>query len=254
MARSTTLGISIQRTPFSETSQIVHFLTKDWGRIVCIAKGAFRDKNSYQGNIDLLSLNRITVSKRKGGSMALLSQRNLMNHFPGIRSNMKRFACAALMGELLRKGIQEGQKIPGVFQLALSVLDALDRGEVSADLILISLQAALLKMLGYEPVLDRCVECQSIPAPGNILTAFPGRGGVICQRCRDGETARITLSYETSRLIIESSYGRVPRPPQSPVSAGILREAWDFFELFFQYFLEKRINSYAFIRSWMCVI
>jgi hypothetical protein len=28
----------------------------------------------------------------------------------------------------------------------------------------------------------------------------------------------------------------------------IVKQVWGFFELFFQFFLEKRINSYAFIR------
>ncbi|RJR31260.1 MAG: hypothetical protein C4574_01355, partial [Candidatus Latescibacterota bacterium] len=61
MAAQSTLGIAIQRVPFSESSQVVHFLTRDNGRLVCMARGVFRPKSGLHGGIDLLTLNRITL-------------------------------------------------------------------------------------------------------------------------------------------------------------------------------------------------
>ncbi|MFH2000796.1 MAG: recombination protein O N-terminal domain-containing protein, partial [Planctomycetota bacterium] len=77
-----TTGLTLQRVPFSETSQVTTFLTHDLGRVVSMVKGAFRTKNNFQGNMDLMELSRLTFSKPKGGSMLLLRHRVLLNRYP----------------------------------------------------------------------------------------------------------------------------------------------------------------------------
>ena len=56
MARHVTEAICIYRNPYGDTSQIVHWLTRDLGREAALIRGAFREKNRYQGNEDLLDL------------------------------------------------------------------------------------------------------------------------------------------------------------------------------------------------------
>ena len=249
MAASTTLGVSIQRTPFSETSQIVHFLTRDFGRVTCIAKGAFREKNSFEGNIDLMVMSRIGFARRKGRSMALLRSRELLNHYPGLHDDLRAFSLAALMGELMRSGVQEGQVIPGLFSLLARSLDALDEGRPSGDFVALAFQGALLKMLGYEPELDRCVECRARPATNSLLCAYPSHGGIVCRNCPKASHEGYTLSWNASRFI--KGWGNTDPLSMDPsgLSPKISRELWAFFEGFFQYFLEKRINAYAFIKG-----
>ena len=249
MAKTTTLGISIQRSPFSETSQIVHFLTRDLGRVVCMAKGAFRAKNNFEGGIDLMELSRITVTRRRDGPVALLNQRKLLKHYPRLRGTMEGFASAALLSELLRWSVQECQRIPGLFDLTAATLDALEEGEAGRPAVLFVFQGALLKMLGYTPILDRCVECNKRPEPGNILTAYPGRGGVVCRRCHGLEKDRVSISWAASRLILECTAARPAPDAADPLPDKLIKEVWSFFELFFQYFLEKRIYSFALVKD-----
>ena len=149
-----TLGLSIQRFRFSETSQIVHFLTKDWGRIVCLVKGAYRPKNNFKGNIDLMELSRITFIRQKGSAIYLLRARKLMGNYPTLHQKIDAFAQSCLVTELLRHGVQEHQKIPGLFELVLVLLDSLESGKLPHQQVSFFFQGMFLRLLGYALNLD----------------------------------------------------------------------------------------------------
>ena len=55
MSTEKTEGVVIRQTDFSETSRIVTFYTRDWGRISVIAKGAKRLKGPFEAALDLLT-------------------------------------------------------------------------------------------------------------------------------------------------------------------------------------------------------
>jgi DNA repair protein RecO (recombination protein O) len=247
MRGSTTTGISIQRTPYSESSEVVDFLTRDFGRITCMVKGAFRQKNNYQGNIDLMVLSRLTLARKRGRSMALLRQRRLVEHYPGARRKLESFGLVALMAELLRRGIQEDQIIPGLFDLTVNTLDALEEGAVPSPWALFVFQGTFLKKLGYEPVLDRCANCHTQPPQGSALTFYPGLGGVVCRQCNNNGMEGFPLSWRASRVIMASMIHSPLEYPFPSLPEMLAQEVWLFFKHFFQYFLEKRINAYAFI-------
>jgi DNA repair protein RecO (recombination protein O) len=253
MTPFSTTGISMARSPFSETSQVVHFLTRDHGRVVCMVKGAFRVKNNFQGNLDLLGLSRITFSRTKGSAMALLRQRTLLESYTGIRHDLRRFAGASLMIELMKRSVQEGQRIPGLFSLTLNVLHAMETGQAEAEPLLFFYQGALLRMLGFAPVLDRCTECGARPSEGRLLAVFPGYGGIVCRNCRNGEGEGFHLSWNAARLIALCTQGELKSVLAIALDAKTALEAWTFYELFFQYHLERRINAYAFLRHIDCV-
>ncbi|MHC4941907.1 MAG: DNA repair protein RecO [Planctomycetota bacterium] len=249
MVPQTTLGVPIQRSPFSETSQIVHFLTQDWGRIVCMVKGAFRPKNNFRGNIDLLELNRISITRSRGSSIALLRSRKLLERYGVLHQHIGAFAHASLAAELIRHGVQERQKIPGLFELTLGVLSALEQGEVPPILLSFLFQGVYLSMLGFEPVLDHCVECRAEPAPGSLLAVFPKRGGVVCRHCRENDGEELRLSWDASRIIVHSIARDLPWLLQLKLDPRLTGEIWAFYTLFTQYYLEKRVNAYAFIKQ-----
>jgi DNA repair protein RecO len=213
-----------------------------------MVKGAFRAKNSYQGNFDLLVLSEISLAGQRR-ALPLLRQRRLLHHYPRLHRHLNAFAHAALVGELVKKGTQEGQKIQGLFPLVLRTLDALDRSEAPPGSVLLTFQGALLGMLGYRPVLDRCVHCSTRPPSGSLLRVYPVHGGVVCRHCRRQGDQGLDLSWNASRLVLSTVHPAYEAEWVREASVIESKTAWDFFELFFQFFLEKRINSYAFINQ-----
>lgn len=249
MAALETLGLSIQRFRFSETSQIVHFLTKDWGRIVCLVKGAYRPKNNFKGNIDLMELSRITFIRQKGSAIYLLRARKLMGNYPTLHKKIDAFAQSCLVTELLRHGVQEHQKIPGLFELVLALLDSLEAGKLPHQQVSFFFQGMFLRMLGYAPVLDRCVECRTRPAPGRRLYVFPKRGGVVCSQCRQSDGKGLQVSWAAAQLIMNCISGDLESLASAEIEPAQAAETWAFYALFLQYFLEKEVKAYAFLKD-----
>ena len=54
MAYERTDAVAIRHADFSETSRVVTFYTRDFGRITAVAKGVKRRSSKVAGHIDLL--------------------------------------------------------------------------------------------------------------------------------------------------------------------------------------------------------
>ncbi|MDB4538630.1 recombination protein O N-terminal domain-containing protein, partial [bacterium] len=51
-SRASGHGLLLRRTPFGETSLVVHVLTPDHGRVELMAKGAHRPRSRFFGVLD----------------------------------------------------------------------------------------------------------------------------------------------------------------------------------------------------------
>ena len=158
--RLTTLAISIQRFPYGETSQVVHFLTADQGRIGVLVRGAHRAKNSYQGPIDLLVRGTISVSLLQGRELGLLARREIETSYPELRRSLVRFRAARHLLGLLTATTPVGHGEGETFRLMDRALQALERlPEDRIPLMLLSYDLYTLRMLGVSPQLFACVRC-----------------------------------------------------------------------------------------------
>src|SRR5256885_16875286 len=59
----TARGVILRTRPLTETSLIVHWLTRDLGRIATVAKGARRPKSPFRGKLDLFYLADLSFSR-----------------------------------------------------------------------------------------------------------------------------------------------------------------------------------------------
>jgi len=214
-----------------------------------MAKGAFRVKNSFQGGMDLIEMDRITISKRGENSMPLLRKRELVDYYPLVRKDLEVYSYAVLLQDLLKKSIQERQLIRGLFPLIARTMEAINKHSSPKENVIFAFQGILLSLLGYEPTLDRCVSCSDCPKPGSVLIAYPGSGGVVCKRCNPKGSESATLSWEAASLIYRSMKSEPLALSQNGTDKNISHQVWRFYEIFFQYYLEKKIHSYAFIRE-----
>ena len=204
MARVTTEALALRRTPFRETSQIAEFLTRDRGRVGLILKGVMRPKSRKGGGVDLLDHCRVTFTARRGSrSMPPLVERQVLSHHPGMRRREDLMRAGLYMLELLRALVPEGQRSPGLFGLSVAFLGALDTEPPPEQVpaMTFALEGGLLRMTGFELVLDRCVSCHRRPEGNMALRCDPQRGGIVCSACRDGEGSFVPLASASARLI-----------------------------------------------------
>jgi len=199
--RVETRAIVIQRFAFGETSQVVHLLCERRGRVVVLAKGAWREKNSFDGPLDLLERGRVVLSLVEGRELGLLQQRRVETNYPELRRDLARFRCAGgLLARVLRLELpgHGGGETFELFDRALQACASLAPERLA--LLSLSFDLRFARLHGIDPVVRQCARCGSPRALARFVAA---EGGVVCRECLRTQDEGAALDAATIGLLLE---------------------------------------------------
>ncbi len=188
------LAIVLRTIEFSETSLVVTLLTREFGKVQALAKGARRLKGPFEGALDLLCVCRIVFLRKSSGSLDLLTEAKLERRFRAARCDLSRLYAGYYVAELLGELTDNGDPHPELFDLACNTLEALDSTAASVAALLVRFELETLRLLGHLPSLDQCVECGTEDINAQRIAFGLLNGGVLCSRCRPGKSAVVSLS------------------------------------------------------------
>lgn len=195
-------AIILRLIEFSETSLIVTMLTRDFGKITVLAKGARRKKSPFEAALDLLALCRIVFLNKSSGAMGLLTEAKLERRFRAASKDLQRLYSGYYVAELLAKLTDESDPHRELFDLAERTIVSLDEGRHSTFLTLLRFEMRTLALLGHQPMLTRCVRCGNEDSPSEKRTHFGLLdGGRLCDDCRPGRTNVISLAKPSIELL-----------------------------------------------------
>ncbi|MGC8742501.1 MAG: DNA repair protein RecO [Verrucomicrobiia bacterium] len=118
-------GFVIKKYPFSETSLIIHWLTKNSGLISTIARGVFRQNSKFYGRIDLFYCANIEFKKSQKSDLYSLKEVDLIDACFWIRENISALHKASYAAILIEKIIPKNTPIPHIFALFSTFLNYL---------------------------------------------------------------------------------------------------------------------------------
>ncbi len=196
MASEKSLAIVLRVTEYSETSCIVNLLTRDFGRIGAIAKGARRPKSPFNTAIDVLAVCQV-VFINKPSALSILTEAKLERRFRSSETDLKCLYAGYYVIELLRTLTDEGDPTPELFDLTHEMLIQLDEDNFSENELnhwLLRFELALLDLLGQLPMLTRCVSCGREKTMLSEVNFGLNAGGVLCQTCRRGKPNVVQIS------------------------------------------------------------
>jgi DNA repair protein RecO (recombination protein O) len=183
-------AVVLARIPIGETDKVVTLLTREWGKLRAIAKGARRPTSRLAGATELFTYARMLLSA--GQNLDVLSQAEVREAFPGLRQDLMKIGNASYLAELADAVTTERQPNAELFDLLLSALYVVERSD-RPDLGARMFELKALRLLGYEPQLARCVRDRaSLGGPG--LAFSPARGGAVCGRCAPETPGALPLS------------------------------------------------------------
>ncbi len=216
--RVDTPAIVIQRFAYGETSQVVHLLTEALGRVVVLAKGAYRAKSGFDGPPDLLERGDASLSLVKGRELGLLTRRRVATCHPALRRDLRRFAAAThLLAQVVHfepvGGVvgAGGSECFRLLERALAALESVVPARIA--LLTLSFDVKLARLHGLAPEVGQCVRCGS---PRALARFVPSDGGVACASCltRADEGERIDAA--TAALLSElreRTFAELADPP-----------------------------------------
>ena len=198
-------AIVIRQVDFSESSRIVTFFSREFGKFAALAKGAKRLKGPFDAALDLLSACRVVFIRKSSGTLNLLTEARLISRFHPQNSGAKD-ALSSLYGgyyvaELLSGLTEEFDPAPEVYDLAISTLSALSSPEHLSPHVIIHFEISLLQLIGLLPNLFECSVCGGSVEIGKQFAHWVSQGGVLCGACRREEFAGVSISSGSIEIL-----------------------------------------------------
>ncbi len=189
--------------PFSKTSQMVTWLTADYGRVTTPVKGAMRPKSQFVGRYDVGYTCELVFYAHERNGVHHIRECSPLHLREALRTRWRSATAAAYLCDLTLRTAQSGLANDALYQALSHALDALQVCDKQAvALVLLWFECRLLKALGVVPdFAGRCTQCE--PSPRASFSVEEGR--FICQhhpsRLRHPPT--LTLHYEVSDLFAQ---------------------------------------------------
>lgn len=120
-----TTGLILRTRPLTETSLIVHWLTRDFGRLSTIAQGARRAKSPFLGKIDLYFVADFTFQRSRRGDLHLLRELTVRERHRALRLELAYLQQAAYFTQLIEQSTESDTPLPGLFELFTGALETL---------------------------------------------------------------------------------------------------------------------------------
>jgi len=206
VAAEKALALVVRTTDWSETSRICTLWTRELGKVRGLAKGGRRLKSNFEVALDLLTVCSIVLLRKSSGGLDLLTEAQVVERFPRLRTDLPALYAAYYIAELLAEWTEDYDPHPALFDEALAALRELGQDPGRTGPRLARFELVLLRELGYRPVLENCTTCGA-SLDGAKLAFSAAAGGVLCSQCQPGQRERRPLSaaaWQTLRALSES--------------------------------------------------
>jgi DNA repair protein RecO (recombination protein O) len=175
-----TEAIVLARYDLRETSMLVNFYSRDFGKITAEVKGIRSEPDKFASNLEIFSLNEIIFYRKRNSSVHLLSQADKRENFDAIRRDVFKTGIANFMLELTAALMAPEDKNEEVFNLCAAALQELKDARFPEKIALI-FKIKMLALSGFKPHLDSCLSCQQkILGDSRFSLAL---GGLLCPNC-----------------------------------------------------------------------
>jgi DNA repair protein RecO (recombination protein O) len=143
-------GLVLRTRLLTETSLIVHWITRESGRIATVAKGARRPKSPFRGKLDLFYLADITFQRSRRSDLHLLREVALRETYPALRHDLGRLRQAAYAAVLVERNTEAETPVETHFSLLLDLVRCLADNPPRPSLVL-AFELKLLDVSGMKP-------------------------------------------------------------------------------------------------------
>lgn len=235
-------AIVLRINKYSNTSQIVTWLSRDAGRLVTLVKGACRSKSAFLGQYDLFYTCELLYYARERNGLHIARECAPLEMRSNLREDWRAMLSASYVCDAIDNVSENSPPGGEIFALLSETLNRLYADGSSMSLLL-WFEISLLTILGFAPDLNGCPEClQNSPAQFRFSIA---NGRVICRACtREAEGGSVALTHSSVAAVRQTMIGALSEP--SCFRGLTNRDLWSlrrFVGLFMLYHLELPLAS-----------
>lgn len=232
-------GIVINEKAYGETSKIINVITKEYGIIGIIAKGARTLKSEFRVSTAKLSYAYFNIIYKEGKLSTLVSA-DIINPFKSIIKDINKISYAVYILELSEQVVKQTNQ--NIFDLMLSGLIKINE-DYDPLIIMNIIELKYLDYLGVMPVLDRCSVCGTT---NNIVTLSSDKGGYVCKNCYSTEKIISEKAIKLIRLFYYVDISKITKLEIGDVSK---KEINDFLDMYYDRYTGLYLRSKTFLKN-----
>jgi DNA repair protein RecO (recombination protein O) len=198
-------AIVIRQVDFSESSRVVTFFSREFGKFAALAKGAKRLKGPFDAALDLLSTCRIVFIRKSSGTLNLLTEARLVSRFQPQNADPKgglpRLYGGYYVAELLAGLTEDFDPAPALYDLAVATLNSLSTSESLPSSVIIHFEISLLQQIGLLPNLFNCSVCGGAVVHKGRFAHWVSQGSLLCEACRREEYSGTSISAGSIEIL-----------------------------------------------------
>jgi DNA repair protein RecO (recombination protein O) len=219
-------AIPLRVTPFSNTSQIVTWLTPTHGKLATVIKGAYRPKQMGAGEYDIGYRCELLFYEYAKNGLHNFRECTALDRRRTCRGDWQRTAAISYICRLVADATPDGAHMPELYRLTDDVLTGLDQIPPPHDTLLLWFELQLLELLGLAPRLHHCCRCKCQLSPDVNAHFSAALGGILCETCKPQRTdaAAVKLSADILALLRRWQRSRAFAPLRTVVMTPTTRE------------------------------
>jgi DNA repair protein RecO (recombination protein O) len=235
-----TEAIVLQKREFRETSLIVDFYTRDFGKMSGLLKGIRTEPKKFASTVEPFSFNEIIFYEKRTSSLHLIAQADMRNNFDAIRQNIPKIGAASFIMELLGAVMPPEDKNEEVFDLTLMCLQELAVTS-NPDKIMTIYKIKMLALSGFKPHFDSCISCgDRIMGQSKFSLSL---GGLLCPRCLNKDIRGRSIFRGTIASILHIERNDFRNNLNLGMNPDIKKELEVILNAFINFHLEKELKS-----------
>jgi len=249
-----TPAIVLRSWSFGESDKIVSFLTESHGKVRGIAKGAKRSRKRFVNTLEPFSLVNLYFQDRPHTSLAFVHSCDPIRLFKELTTSLEKIAYASYLVEIADGLVGERAESRGVFEHLREGLIFVEENGASLSF-LVFFELKLLKLSGYQPVLEHCRRCGKHFQDGSQPSwrFSPRDGGVLCGPCSTFRKEAVPLSIGAPDALAALQKANTILPHHLSFSPAVLKESRPALLRFIQFHINRELKSAPFLDAFSLV-
>jgi DNA repair protein RecO (recombination protein O) len=247
-AEESTAAIVLRARDYSESDRIVTLLTRDFGKLGGIAKGAKASRRRFERKLEPFSCVTLFFQRRPHGQLVFITRAEPgALPQPNLEDDLGKIALGSYMLELADALTREEADAAAAYDVLGAALDALGHGRATTALRHVY-ELKMLRAAGFGIEFERCRSCRTVvEGHGPAVYFVISRGGIVCPRCRP-EAPEGAVRLDPASVLALSRLGVIRLDEAASLEHGGAAGAL-VLTRFFASILDRELRSAAFLDS-----
>jgi DNA repair protein RecO (recombination protein O) len=181
-----TEAVVLKSMNYRDSSKIVTFYTRGFGKVKCIAKGARQMKSKFGAGLEPITNVSLVLYKKEHRELQLVSQCDAIKTYKSTHSELERMVVALSVLELVNQLVHEEEGNEALYLLLVETLDEIECAKRNLMNLFFAFEIRCASLFGFSPGLGSCSVCgrslDDIEADGSAVFQL-AKGSVLCGRC-----------------------------------------------------------------------